>query len=317
MQAQDFGRVLVAGHTGMAGSAIVRRLRLAGQNVLAPPSSRVDFCDQAATFALIEDQKPDTLIVAAAKVGGIEANRTQPQPFLYDNLMIAANLAEAAHRADVRRVLFLGSSCIYPRLAPQPMPESALLTGPLEPTNEWYAIAKIAGIKLMDAYRKSFGHDWISLMPTNLYGPGDNFDPASSHVPAALMLRFHQAMRDGVPEVVVWGSGTPKREFTHVDDLADACLFALGHFHDAGPLNVGWGEDISIRDFALLMADVVGYRGAVVFDAKKPDGMPRKLLDTSKMDALGWRPQIELRAGLTDAYAHFLRTKWAHRLLAA
>ncbi len=302
----SFGRVLVAGHRGMAGSAISRRLAEEDCELINREGQRVDFRDQVATFELLDAERPQTVIIAAAKVGGIEANNTQPQPFLYDNLMIAANLIEASHRVGVRKLLFLGSSCIYPRLAPQPMTEDALLTSALEPTNEWYAIAKIAGVKLCDAYRRSYGCDFISVMPTNLFGPCDNYDRSSSHVPAALLRRFHEARVANTDEVVVWGTGTPRREFMHADDLADGCIFALRHFSDEGPVNIGWGQDISISEFAAVIADVTGYQGRIVFDTSRPDGSPRKLLDTGKLDALGWKPRIGLRDGLANAYADFV-----------
>lgn len=301
----ELGRVFLAGHRGMAGSAIARRLAREDCEVVTTGERRVDFRDQAATHAKLAEISPDTVIIAAAKVGGIEANNTQPGPFLYDNLMIVSNLVEAARLAGVRKLLFLGSSCIYPRMAAQPIAEDSLLTGPLEPTNQWYAIAKIAGIKLCDAYRRSYGCDFISVMPTNLFGPGDNYDPKSSHVPAALLRRFHEAREASDPEVIVWGTGTPRREFMHVDDLADGCIFALRHFSGEGPVNIGWGQDISIGEFAELIGDVTGYAGRLTFDTSKPDGTPRKLLDTSRMAALGWSARIPLRDGLADAYADF------------
>jgi GDP-L-fucose synthase len=301
------GRVLVAGHRGMVGAALVRRLERDGVEVVTLGRDTVDLLDQAGTRAAVSALKPDTLIIAAAKVGGIHANSTQPQPFIYDNLVIETNLMEAAHRADVDRLLFLGSSCIYPREAPQPIREEYLLSGPLEPTNEWYAVAKIAGIKLAQAYRRSYGRDYISVMPTNLYGPGDNYHPENSHVPAALIRRFHEAAVRGDARTTVWGSGSPKREFLHVDDLAGACVFVLDNYSDEMFLNVGTGKDISIAEFARVVGDVVGFSGELQFDSSKPDGAPRKLLDVSRLSALGWHAQIPLHEGLADAYADFRR----------
>ncbi|MFW2831514.1 GDP-L-fucose synthase family protein [Sphingomonas sp. ID0503] len=299
------GRVLVCGHRGMVGSALVRRLQRDGEEVATLGRAEVDFLDQAATFAAIAALKPDAIIVAAAKVGGIHANATQPKPFIYDNIVSAANIMEGAHRADVNRLLFLGSSCIYPREAPQPIREEYLLTGPLEPTNEWYAVAKIAGIKLAQAYRRSHGRDYIAAMPTNLYGPGDNYHPENSHVPAGLIRRFHEAKERQDAQAVVWGSGKPRREFMHVDDLADACIHLLDHYSGDMPINLGTGQDVSIAEFATLVAKVVGFEGNLVFDASRPDGAPRKLLDVTRLKALGWRASIGLEAGLSDAYRDF------------
>lgn len=299
------GRVLVAGHRGMVGQALVRRLGREPVEVLTLGRDTADLTDQAATFEAIGTLRPDVVIVAAARVGGIHANNTQPQAFLYDNLAIAQNVIEGAHRADVDRLLFLGSSCIYPREAPQPMREEALLTGPLEPTNEWYAIAKIAGLKLAQSYRRSFGRDYISAMPTNLYGPGDNYHPEHSHVPAGLIRRFHEAKVRGDRQAVVWGSGRPRREFLHVDDLADACVHLLKTYSGETALNVGVGEDVSIADFARAVARTVGFEGELTFDATRPDGAPRKLLDVSRLTALGWTARIPLEQGLADAYADF------------
>lgn len=299
-------RVFVAGHKGMAGSAIVRRLSAEGCDVLTVDRARVDLVRQGDVERWLEETRPDAVFLAAARVGGIHANNTYPADFLADNLAIALNVIHGAQRAGVKKLLFLGSSCIYPKLAPQPMTEDALLTGPLEPTNEWYAIAKIAGIKLCQSYRRQFGCDFISVMPTNLYGPGDNYHPENSHVPAALIRRFHEAKLAGAPEVTVWGTGTPRREFLAADDLADACVFVMKHYSDEGFLNIGTGEDVTIGDFAALVAEVVGYKGSLVFDTSRPDGPPRKLLDVSKLRALGWQARIPLRQGLAAAYDDFL-----------
>jgi len=299
-------KVFLAGHRGMVGSAIVRRLRSESCSVLTAGREELDLTRQQAAERYLEQHKPDVVIVAAAKAGGIAANSAFPVDFLVDNLAIAQNLITASHKAKVRKLLFLGSSCIYPRLAPQPMTEEALLTGPLEPTNEWYAVAKIAGIKLCQAYRRQYGCDFISVMPTNLYGPGDNYHPEHSHVPAALIKRFHEAKLAGAPTVVVWGSGKPRREFLYVDDLADACVFVLRQYSGDGFLNVGMGEDVTIAEFASMVAEAVGYKGQFVFDRSKPDGAPRKLLDVSKLRALGWRARIDLKAGLAQTYADFV-----------
>jgi len=301
-------RVFVAGHAGMVGSALVRRLAGGDCEVLTAPRRAVDLTRQADTERFIADHKPDVVVVAAARVGGILANSSLPANFLDENLAIALNLIGAAHKAGVRKLLFLGSSCIYPREAPQPMTEDAMLTGPLEPTNQWYAVAKIAGLKLAEAYRRQHGDDFISLMPTNLYGPGDNYHPEHSHVPAALIRRMHEAKLAGTPSVTIWGSGKPRREFLYVDDLADACVFALEHYSDTGFLNVGTGTDLSIAEFARLVADVVGYRGELRYDLTRPDGTPQKLLDVSKLSALGWRAKTDLRTGLAAAYADFCAT---------
>ncbi|WP_077228757.1 GDP-L-fucose synthase family protein [Sphingomonas hengshuiensis] len=301
------GRVLVAGHKGMVGAALVRRLERDGTEVVTLGRDDVDLTSQAATFAKVKQLKPDSVIVAAAKVGGIYANSSQPAPFIYDNLVIAANLIEGAHRADVNRLVFLGSSCIYPRDAPQPIREEHLLTGPLEPTNEWYAIAKIAGIKLAQAYRRSHGRNYVSVMPTNLYGPGDNYHPQNSHVPAALIRRFHEAKVRQDSRSTVWGTGRPMREFLHVDDLADGTIFVLDHHSDEMPLNIGTGHDITIAEFARAVAAVVGFTGDLEFDSSRPDGAPRKLLDVSRLAGLGWTARIPLKVGLADAYSDFVR----------
>jgi GDP-L-fucose synthase len=268
--------------------------------------SEVDLRRQDETEAWFARQRPEAVFVAAATVGGILANDTRPAEFLYDNLMIAANAIEAARRSGVKKLLFLGSSCIYPRLAPQPMVEEALLTGPLEPTNQWYAVAKIAGLKLCAAYRRQHGCDFISAQPTNLYGPGDTYDLQASHVVPALIAKTHQAKLEGAREVEIWGTGTPRREFLHVDDLADALVFLMERYSEQSHVNIGWGEDVSIRELAELIAEVVGYEGGFRYATDKPDGAPRKLLDTAKLAALGWRPRIALRDGIADAYRWFL-----------
>jgi GDP-L-fucose synthase len=296
-------RIFVAGHRGMAGSAIVRRLSQAGYvHLLSANHDELDLRDAGATAAWMERQRPDVVVLAAAKVGGIQANSTYPADFLLDNLKIQNNVIESAWRFGAKRLLFLGSSCIYPKYAPQPIQEESLLTGSLEPTNEWYAIAKITGIHLCRALRQQHGFDAISLMPTNLYGPGDNYHPINSHVLPALIRRFHEAVRDGVPTVTCWGTGSPRREFLHVDDLADAAMFCLEHWQPAADelqfLNVGTGTDLPIRDLAGLVADAVGFRGTLNWDASKPDGTPRKLLDVNRLKALGWSATISLEEGL-------------------
>jgi GDP-L-fucose synthase len=302
-------RVFVAGHTGMVGSAIIRRLGLEDCKILTAKRPDIDLrrCEQVDRW--MAQAKPDAVFLAAGKVGGIHANSTYPADFITDNLAIALNVIRSAHESRVQKLLFLGSSCIFPRSAPQPMTEEMLLTGPLEPTNQWYAVAKIAGIKLCEAYRIQHGADFISVMPTNLYGPGDNYHPKNSHVPAALIERFHDAKLTGDPTVTVWGTGSPRREFLAVDDLADACVFVMKHYSDLGFLNIGSGEEITINDFARLVADVVGYQGKINFDRTRPDGMPRKLLDVSKLTALGWHPKIPLKEGLRQMYADFLGRK--------
>lgn len=303
-------RIFVAGHRGLVGSAIVRHLRAAGfENLLLRSSAELDLRSQAAVEAFFEDQRPEFVFMAAAKVGGILANDTYPADFLRDNLQIQTNVIDAAYRCGARKLLFLGSSCIYPKHAPQPMPESCLLTGPLEPTNEWYAIAKIAGLKMCQAYRRQYGFNAIAAMPTNLYGPGDNFDLQSSHVLPALMRKFHEAKRSGAAEAVVWGTGAPRREFLHVDDLAAACLFLMQRHDNSDLVNVGWGEDVSIRELAELVGRTVGFEGQLVFDASKPDGTPRKLLNVARLRALGWQPRIPLHEGIESTYRWFLDTK--------
>jgi len=298
----------VAGHRGLVGSGVWRHLESEGfTNLVGRTSAELDLRERDAVEAFIGETKPDVVVVAAAKVGGILANNTYPADFLSDNLRIQVNLLDAALHAGVPKLLFLGSSCIYPRLAPQPITEDALLTGPLEPTNDAYAIAKIAGILQVQAARRQHGVHWISAMPTNLYGPNDNFHPTGSHVLPALIRRFHESSETGATEVTLWGTGTPLREFLHVDDLARACLFLLENYDDPQHLNVGVGEDLSIRELAELVADVVGYTGTLVQDTSKPDGTPRKLLDVSRIKALGWEPQISLRDGVESTYQWFLQ----------
>jgi GDP-L-fucose synthase len=295
-------RVYVAGHRGMVGSALVRRLASEGCEVLNVPRQDVDLRDQGAVNTWFSDHRPQAVFMAAATVGGIYANAARPGDFLFDNLAIATNVIHAAHRTDIEKLMFFGSTCIYPRLAPQPMPEDALLSGPLEPTNEWYAVAKIAGLKLCEAYRRQHGRDFVSVMPTNLYGPGDNFDPQSSHVLAALVKRIGDAARTGQPAVEIWGTGEPRREFLHVDDLADAAVFLMRNWSEDQHINIGCGSDISITELARMIARIVGFNGDFVYDRSKPDGTPRKLVDVTKLAALGWRPRIELEPGIHDFY---------------
>ncbi|MQX34979.1 GDP-L-fucose synthase [Roseospira navarrensis] len=299
-------RVWVAGQRGMVGSALMRRLAGEDCTLIPEDRDRLDLTRQAEVEAFVAETRPQAVILAAAKVGGIHANSTQPAAFLYDNLMIEANIIHACAGVGVEKLLFLGSSCIYPREAPQPISEDSLLTGPLEPTNEWYAIAKIAGIKLCQAYRRQHGHDYISAMPTNMYGPGDNFHPENSHVPAALMRRFHEAKEAGAPEVAVWGTGRPLREFLYVDDLADACVLLLRRYSHERTVNVGTGEDIPISAFAEAVRDTVGFTGRLVYDTTRPDGTPRKVLDVSTLAGLGWRAPTSLHDGLTQYYRWFL-----------
>lgn len=300
-------KVYVAGHRGLAGSAIWRRLEGAGYTrLVGRTSTELDLRDRSAVFAFLEQERPDVVIDAAARVGGIHANDTYPAEFLSENLQIQVNLMDAANAVGVDQLLFLGSSCIYPKFAEQPIREDSLLTGKLEPTNDAYAIAKIAGIMQVQASRKQYGRRWISAMPTNLYGPGDNFHPENSHVLPALMRRIHEAKVRGDSEVVIWGSGEPLREFLYVDDLADACLFLLDNYDDPQTINVGVGEDLSIRDLAELIADVVGYEGNLIQDPTKPDGTPRKLLDVSRINALGWSARTPLRDGIAATYAWYL-----------
>lgn len=298
-------RVFVAGHRGMVGSAIVRRLEREGCEILTAGRAEVDLRRQADVEDWFTVHKPQAVFLAAATVGGILANDTRPAEFLYDNLAIEAAVIEASRRVNVEKLLFLGSSCIYPKFATQPLTEDQLLTGALEPTNEWYAIAKIAGIKLCQAYRQQYGCDYVSVMPTNLYGPGDNFDLQASHVIPALMVKAHRAKLAGAPAMEVWGSGLPKREFLHVDDLADACVYVMRNYSAAGHLNVGTGTDIAIADLARLICDVVGFKGELRFDASKPDGTPRKLMDVSRLAATGWNASIPLDRGLREVYEWF------------
>jgi GDP-L-fucose synthase len=296
-------RIFVAGHTGMVGSAIVRRLQERGcKDILTKTHAQLDLCDQAAVHDFFLQERPGFVFLAAAKVGGILANSSHPADFLYQNLAIQTNVIHSAWRSGAKKLLFLGSSCIYPRLAPQPIKEEYLLTGPLEPTNEAYAIAKIAGLKLAAAYRSQYGFSTISLMPTNLYGPGDNFDLQSSHVLPAMIRRFHDAKHANSREVVLWGTGKPRREFLHVDDLANAACFLMENYDEPGLLNIGTGEDMEIAELAALVARVAGYRGQIVFDSSKPDGTPRKLLDVSRVHALGWRARIRLEEGIASTY---------------
>ena len=305
MQLRD-ASVFVAGHRGLVGSAIVRRLQADGaQRLILRPRQELDLTDQAAVEAFFASDKPEYVFLAAAKVGGILANDSYPAEFLRDNLAIQTNVIHSAWRNGVRKLCFLGSSCIYPKLATQPLKEESLLTGPLEPTNEWYAIAKIAGIKMCQAYRRQYGFDAISLMPTNLYGPGDNFDLKTSHVLPALIRKFHEAKEQGASEVVIWGTGTPRREFLHVHDLAAAAVFLMENYSDEQFINVGSGEDLTIRELAEMVAQVVGYTGSIVTDTSKPDGTPRKLMDVSRLNKLGWSPRIPLREGIERTYAEF------------
>ena len=299
-------RIYVAGHRGLVGSALCRSLSVCGfKNLILRSRAELDLTEQSQVRDFFQAAHPQVVIMAAAKVGGIHANSTHPAAFLRDNLLIQENIIDAAYRSGTEKLVFLGSSCIYPKLAPQPIKEDSLLTGPLEPTNEWYAIAKIAGIKMCQAYRREFGFNAISLMPTNLYGPGDNFDLQNSHVLPALIRKFHEAKLRRLPSVEIWGTGTPRREFLHVDDLADATLYLLQRYDDERIVNVGWGEDLTIRELAEIVMSVIGYTGRVVFDSTRPDGTPRKLLDVTRLRDLGWRPQISLRAGIEATYAWF------------
>ena len=305
---QKSEKIFVAGHRGMVGSALTRALEASGfTNMLKRDRSELDLGDSAAVTKFFGKEKPEIVIFAAAKVGGIKANNDQPVEFLIENLRVQNNVIASAHESGARKLLFLGSSCIYPRLAPQPIPESALLSGPLEPTNEAYAVAKIAGIKLCQAYAREYGANFISAMPTNLYGANDNFGLETSHVLAALLRKAHEAKKSGARELVVWGTGTPRREFLHVDDCASACLYLLEKYDSPEIINVGCGEDISIRELAELICDVVGFEGELSWDKTKPDGTPRKLLDVSKLRALGWTPTIKLRDGIAQTYDWFLK----------
>jgi GDP-L-fucose synthase len=299
-------RLFVAGHTGMAGSAIVRRLQPESCTVLVADRHELDLTRQDQTERYLSAARPDVVIMAAGRVGGILANDQYPANFLADNLVMALNCIHASHLVDVQKLLFLGSSCIYPKFAKQPMREDQMLTGELEPTNEWYAVAKIAGIKLCEAYRRQYSRDFISVMPTNLYGPGDNYHPKHSHVVAALIRRFHEAKLKNASTVVVWGTGTPRREFLYVDDFADACVFVLKNYSGWQFINIGFGEDVTIAEFARMVAEIVGFPGKIVYDSSKPDGTPRKLLDISRLSALGWKAKVPLQEGLAKAYADFL-----------
>jgi len=300
-------KVFVAGHGGLVGSAICRRLLSDGYNHLIVRSRQaLDLCDQAAVDAFFRCERPEYVFLAAARVGGIFANDSYPADFLRDNLVLQCNVIDSAYRHGARKLLFLGSSCVYPRLAPQPIREEYLLTGPLETTNQWYAVAKIAGLKMAQAYRRQYGFQSICLMPTNLYGPDDNFDLQSSHVLPALLRKFHEAKQEGRPAVVVWGTGSPQREFLHVDDLADASVHLMLHYDSPEIINVGVGEDISIRDLAEMIREIVGYEGRIEFDTSKPDGTPRKLLDVSRLHAQGWRARIPLREGIARTYQWYL-----------
>ena len=298
--------IFVAGHHGLVGSALIRRLMQLGYgNVITRPRTHLDLTSQSDVSQFFDRVRPEYVFLAAARVGGILANSTRPAEFIAQNLQIQVNVIDAAYRAGCRKLLFLGSSCIYPKFAPQPIQEQALLTGVLEPTNEWYAVAKIAGIKMCQAYRKQYGFDAISVMPTNVYGPGDNFSLTDSHVLPALIRRFVEARERGDGSVVVWGTGEPKREFLHVDDLADACVFLMRKYSSGEPINVGTGEDISIKLLATMISETVGFEGEIIFDASKPDGTPRKLLDVSRLGALGWRYRIDLQSGLLETYRWF------------
>jgi len=298
-------RVWVAGHRGMVGSAIVRRLAQEDCTVLTAERSALDLMRQDEVDRWLRDARPDAVFLAAARVGGILANSTRPADFLYENLIISANVAEAAHRRGVAKLMVLGSSCIYPRMAPQPIPEEALLTGPLEPTNEWYAVAKIAALKLAQAYRRQHQDDFISAMPTNLYGPGDNFDLTEAHVLPSLLRKAHEAKTRGDKRLVIWGSGAPRREFLHVDDAADALVFLMKTYSGEQQINVGSGEDLTIRELAELVCEAVGFKGEIVTDPTKPDGMPRKLMSAKRLRTMGWSPRIPLRAGVRDLYSWF------------
>lgn len=306
---QKNSKIFVAGHRGMVGSAIVRKLQKEGfANLLLRTSSQLDLRNQQQVHGFFEEEQPEYVFLAAAKVGGIYANNTYKGEFIYDNLMIQNNVIHQAYVSKVKKLLFLGSSCIYPKFAPQPMVESHLLTGLLEPTNEPYAIAKIAGIKMCEAYRSQYGCNFVSAMPTNLYGPNDNYDLNNSHVLPALIRKFHEAKLSQAPEVEVWGTGSPRREFLHVDDLAEACYFLMQHYNEAGFVNVGVGEDITIKDLAELIKKVVGYTGNLHFDASKPDGTPRKLMDVSKIQAMGWKHKITLEEGITHTYHQYMQS---------
>lgn len=305
---QSEGSIFIAGHSGLAGSAILRALQSRGYSrLIVRKHQELELTDARAVKDFFQQERPESVFLAAAKVGGIQANNTLPAEFLRENLLIQTHVLHEAWQAGVKKLLFLGSSCIYPKLAPQPIPESALLTGELEPTNDAYALAKIAGIQLCKAYRKQYGANFIAVMPTNLYGPHDNFHPEHSHVLPALLRRFHEAQRDGLQEVTVWGSGTPKREFLHSDDLANACLFLMEHYESPEIINIGWGQDCTIRELAEMIAKTVGYTGTLKWDDSRPDGTPRKVLDNRKLTALGWEPKISLQEGLRLTYQWYLK----------
>lgn len=303
-------RIWIAGHNGMVGGALVRRFDSEPCDLLLESRATLDLLDQHAVTQWLQKTKPDAIIIAAAKVGGIQANSSAPAKFLYENMTIASNIIHAAWQAGVQKLIFLGSSCIYPKLAPQPIKEDYLLDGPLEPTNEWYAIAKIAGIKLCQAYRKQYGADFISAQPTNLYGPGDNYDLETSHVLPALLRKFHLAKKGGAPDVTIWGSGKPLREFMHVDDLSDALVFLLREYSGDVPVNIGSGEEVSILGLAKLVSEVTGYKGEIAFDAQKPDGTPRKLMDSSFLNSLGWNNVRGLEVGVQETYQDLKSASW-------
>lgn len=308
-------KLFISGHKGMVGSALVRRFqKISGVTIVTRARQEMNLSDQAAVMSFYQEEKPDAAIIAAGKVGGIHANSTYPAEFIYENLAIATNCIHGAWKAGVKRLLFLGSSCIYPKLAPQPMPEECLLTSALEPTNEAYAVAKIAGLKMTEYYRKQYGVVYHSAMPTNLYGPGDNYHPQNSHVMPALIRRFHEAKMTEQAEVGAWGTGRPQREFLHADDLADACAFLLQLENPPDLVNVGCGTDVTIRELVEMVAEVVGYQGRIVWDKSKPDGTPRKLLDTTRLNQLGWKPRISLKDGLVQTYASFLEEMQSNRL---
>lgn len=310
-------KVYVAGHRGLVGSAVVRSLRQRGyRELLLRTHKELDLTDQAAVREFFNRERPHAVIMAAARVGGIHANNTRPAEFIRDNLLIQDNIIDAAHQSGVAKFVFLGSSCIYPKMSPQPIKEEYLLTGALEPTNEWYAIAKIAGLKMCQAYRRQYGFNAISLMPTNLYGPGDNFDLQNSHVLPALIRRFHEATLRGDGALSIWGTGTPRREFLHVDDMADAVVYLTETYDQEPIVNLGWGQDVTIRELAELVAEITGFKGRLEFDVSKPDGTPRKLLDTGRLTSLGWTPKITLRAGVEQTYAWFKDNVAEARLIA-
>ncbi|HEY0746842.1 MAG TPA: GDP-L-fucose synthase [Steroidobacteraceae bacterium] len=309
--------IFVAGHRGLVGSAVIRALHSKGyRRVVTRDRKQLDLTEQVAVREFFQRERPQAVILAAARVGGIQANSTRPAEFIRDNLLIQDNVVDSAYKAGVQKFVFLGSSCIYPKMAPQPIKEDYLLTGPLEQTNEWYAIAKIAGLKMCQAYRRQYGFNAISLMPTNLYGPGDNFDLQNSHVLPALIRRFYEAQLRGDATTSIWGTGMPRREFLHVDDLAEAVVYLMQSYDQEPILNIGWGEDVSIRELAELVAEIVGFKGQLVFDSSKPDGTPRKLLDTSRVNALGWKPRIPLRSGILETYLWFKEHVASARLTA-